>query len=90
MIRDRSPNIGNTTKRSGRRLRRPLKETGISGLEIYLTGNPLFMILEAGPGFSGSSLTTLIDSSCTVGNTSINPAGAKIEGGKGSVARHPP
>jgi L-rhamnose mutarotase len=33
-----------------------LKETGIANLEIYLTGNRLFMILEAGPRFSLESM----------------------------------
>ena len=29
-----------------------LKAIGVAGLEIYLAGNRLFMILEAGPSFS--------------------------------------
>ena len=31
---------------------RSLKDAGVGDLEIYLTGNRLFMILEAGPDFS--------------------------------------
>ena len=31
---------------------RSLKESGIADLEIYLAGNRLFMVLEAGPSFS--------------------------------------
>ena len=31
---------------------RSLKDAGIDDLEIYLTGNRLFMVLEAGPKFS--------------------------------------
>lgn len=38
-------------------IRRGLKETGVADLEIYLAGNRLFMILEAGPSFSLESKT---------------------------------
>ena len=31
---------------------RSIKDAGVADLEIYLTGNRLFMILEAGPSFS--------------------------------------
>jgi L-rhamnose mutarotase len=33
-------------------IRRSLKDAGVDDLEIYLAGNRLFMILEAGPAFS--------------------------------------
>ena len=36
---------------------RSLKESGIADLEIYLAGNRLFMIIEAGPSFSLESKT---------------------------------
>ena len=38
------------------------------------------MILEAGPGFSGSSLTTLIDSSCTVGHPEVDAGCGRYTG----------
>jgi L-rhamnose mutarotase len=34
---------------------RSIKDAGVHNLEIYLTGNRLFMILEAGPAFSLAS-----------------------------------